>query len=502
MSVGELVRQGSGRVANSSLPARVLTGAMVITVAVAAFYSGLHVGSGDRAKVVLPLLAAIAVAVGVLAMTRFAGFVLLILGARASLDLFKLSGSAAGNTQTNTVARGLDPSSLLALLFLLAAFLWLAAQYRERGHLRASPMRYAFIAFTAAAFCSTLGSAWLGPSALEFTRILSVLIMFVVLEELATSREMIEKILVATYASAVFPLGYTLFTILVGDPAAEVKGSYTRLSGPFTQSTTFGRYLAFLVVFGVAILPYLRRRWHRRAMMVILPLSTIFLLLTLTRGVVLAAAAGVVIVGLAQRRYRMLLGIGAVGVLALLLVPGLMTRLLELGAVQDVGGAPTGNTLDWRLRYWTEILPLANSNPITGIGLNVTQYLTDQAKQPHNDFIRAYIEMGVVGLVTYTIWVGSLLALGLKAMARTRPQSFDRGVAAGFLGCAVAFTAQSLGANAMSNVVTLWYFIAFAAVASAVAHHGIRGMGPTEPPSESAADHRGASAEREPADVD
>lgn len=502
MTVVEQDRPQADTTPRGPVRTKAITVVLALVVTATAMYSGLHAGTPERAKVVLPLLAAVALAMGILALTRFAGFVLLILGARASLDLFKLSGSAAGNTSTNTVARGLDPGSLLAVLFLLAAFLWLVAQYRDRGLLRASPVRYSFIALTVAAFCSTLGSAWLGPSLLEFARILSVLVMFIVLEELASTRKMIEKILVATYASAVFPLGYTLFTIVIGDPAAEVKGSFTRLSGPFSQSTTFGRYLAFLIIFGVAIYPYVRKRWQRHSLAAILALSTVFLLLTLTRSVIIAALVGVVVVGLAQRRYRMLVGLGTVGVMALLLVPGLLARMLELGAVQEVGGAPTGNTLDWRLRYWTQVLPLANSNPITGIGLNATQYLTDQAKQPHNDFIRAYVEMGVIGLVTYTIWVFSLIGLGFRTLGRTMPRTFDRAVAAGFLGCAIAFAGQSLGANAMSNVVTLWYFIAFAAIASRLAHHDIHVGDRAARPPERDVDQTSHPAQREPSDVD
>jgi hypothetical protein len=49
------------------------------------------------------------------------------------------------------------------------------------------------------------------------------------------------------------------------------------------------------------------------------------------------------------------------------------------------------------------------------------------------------------------------------------PGSLDRGVAVGFLGCAVAFIAVSLAANVLSNVVLLWYLFAFAAAASFVA---------------------------------
>ena len=63
----------------------------------------------------------------------------------------------------------------------------------------------------------------------------------------------------------------------------------------------------------------------------------------------------------------------------------------------------------------------------------------------------------------YSFLLYSLIALGARAVRRTRPGTFERGVAAGFLGCAVAFIAVSTVSNVMSNVVNLWYFVAFAA---------------------------------------
>lgn len=472
MSVRDDVKRGI----SGSPVTTMLVVASAFLCAAAAFYAGLYIGTDQKLKVVLPLVIPAAILFGVMALTRFGAFVLLLLGARASLDLIKLSGSSAGNVTTNSAAaRGIDPSSILAVIFLLASFLWLAAQWRRNGRLHGTLSRYAFMAFLAACLCSALGSSRMGASLLEFARILAVLMMFVVLEELAIDRRWVERLLTAAFASALYPLAYTLFTMATGHVASEVKGSFARISGPFAQSTTFGRYLAFLIIFGVAIQPHLARRWQRVWMALILSVSTLFLLLTLTRGALFACIVGVVIVALSQGRYRLLGGLVVGGMVALALVPGLLSRLSELGSTQAVGGAPTGNTLDWRLRYWTDVLPLADTNPVTGVGLNVTQYLTVQEKQPHNDFIRAYVEIGAFGLITYCLWLASFVRLGLEAVRCSARGTFERGIAAGFLGCVIAFVGQSLGANVMSNVVSLWYLVAFAAAASYVVHRGPAG---------------------------
>ena len=458
-----------GATARPSLTARVLTVAAAVVMAGAAVFSGMSTAGTDRRLVIVPLAAVLAGVLATLAFTRFAAFVLLLLGVRSSIDLFKLSGPASGNTLTNTaVARGLDPSSILAVLFLLAAALWLIAQFVRSGHLRGSRLRLALVSFCLAGFIGLPGSSQPQASTLEALRILSVVMMYVVLEQLITTPEMLRKVLTAAYASLVFPLLYQLYTIASGHSASEVLGSFTRLTGPFAQANTFARYLAFMIVFGVSILPHVSRRL-KLVLAPMLALSGVFLVLTLTRGALIAAVVGILVVGVAQRSRAILVSVVVAVLAATVAVPSLGARFSEIGTSSTAGGGPTGNTLEWRLNYWTEVLPLANANPVTGIGLNVTQYQTDAAKQPHNDFIRAYVETGVLGLATYIAMLAAMVGNARRAVQRSRRGTFDRGVAAGALGCAWCYILTSLAANVMSNVVSLWYLVTFTAAAAYVA---------------------------------
>jgi O-antigen ligase len=448
--------------------ARVVTLLAVLVAAGLATFSGLGAGSGSKLAVVLPVAAAAGVILAVLALTRFSVYVMALLVLRASIDLAKLSAApAAAATGGDAPARGLDPSSLLAVLFLLVSALWLAAQHYRRGGLPGSTFRLTLLVFVAAAAISVPASSNVRASALELLRILAAVTMFVVLEQLIVDRAILRKVLLAAYLSLIFPLTYTAVGFLTASPASEIKGAFTRITGPFAQSNTFARYLMVMIIFGVALYPQLARSW-RWALGVVLGLSAVFLVLTYTRTAIIGAVLGLVVVALVQRRRGLLLSLLVLSVCALLLVPQLSTRFTGLAATPATDQA-SRNSLQWRLNYWTEVLPLANSNPITGIGLSSTQFSTDQAKQPHNDFIRAYVETGLIGLGAYLAMLVALLGLGRRAVRASPPGSFDRGVAAGFLGCAVAFVAVSAAANVLSNVVLLWYLFAFAAAAAFVA---------------------------------
>ena len=434
---------------------------------IAAAVTAWSLGSGHDLVAVLPVAALLGLVVAALAMTRFGGYVLLMLAVRPMADLVKLSGPTAGRAGVDgdDVSRTLDPSTILGVLFLIAAGLWLAARARE-GRLRTSPLGVALLLVGATGLISALGADRVPNSMLEALRILTVVVMFVVLEQLVRDHAYAKRVLLAVYVALAVVVAYTLLSSLAGDPPAEVKGSFVRISGPFAQSTTFGRYLMFLLVFGVGVFRYLSGRL-RAAMAVLLGLSFVFLFLTNTRSAILGVAIGLVVVALVQRSKRMLVALGLIAVLGVALLPAVGDRFAQLADAREVGGAPTGNTLAWRLGYWSEIVPLANRNPVTGIGPNMTQFQTDEAKKPHNDFLRAYVETGVVGLLAYVAMVVLLLHAGLQALRRAPPGTLARGVAAGNLGCAVAFVAVSAASNVLSSVATMWYLMAFAAVASA-----------------------------------
>jgi putative inorganic carbon (HCO3(-)) transporter len=352
------------------------------------------------------------------------------------------------------------------VLFLLAAGLRLADRARERGRLRTSPLTVAWLLVGGTGLVSALGADKVPNSLLEALRILTVVIMFLVLEQLVPDHRYARRVLFAVYASLAIVVAYTVILSLTGNPPAEVKGSFTRISGPFAQSTTFGRYLMFLLIAGIAIVKYTPGRL-RLALGGLLGVSFVLLLLSNTRSAILGLAIGLVVVALVQRSGKMLLALGLAAVLGVTLLPTVGDRFAELADDRQVGGAPTGNTLAWRFDYWSEIVSLANRNPVTGIGPNMTQFQTDEAKKPHNDFLRAYVETGVVGLLAYLAMLILLLLAGLRALRRAPPGTLARGLAAGSLGCAVAFLAISAVSNVLSSVATLWYLVAFAAVAGA-----------------------------------
>jgi O-antigen ligase len=167
-----------------------------------------------------------------------------------------------------------------------------------------------------------------------------------------------------------------------------------------------------------------------------------------------------------------------------MLTPALSDRLgVVTNAATYAGeGAAHGNSLAWRIEYWAQIVHLADGNPATGIGYGMTGYLAQEGKSPHNDYLRAYVETGLIGLAVYLVVIVLLIRLGLRAVRAAPPGTLDRGVAVGYLGCAVALALTSVASNEIVSVVILWYFVALAAMASAVLRRATRTRSAAEQP--------------------
>ncbi|HYN99140.1 MAG TPA: O-antigen ligase family protein, partial [Actinomycetota bacterium] len=368
------------------------------------------------------------------------------------------------------LSRAIDPAGLLGIQFIVLAAFWLAAQRRAGSLQRTSALTRALVIFIAACTLSLVSSQDLIPSAIELSRILTAVAMFVVLEQLLSSPVLLRRALTAVFASALLPLAFTAFGFLTGNVRNEGKGGFLRILGTFNQSNTFGRYLMLITVMGVALWPHLElplRRW----MTAILAGCAICLPLTYTRSAIVGAALGLLVVGLLQSP-RLILGLVLAGVLAVALVPQFGSRFAQLGGGTE-STENAGNSLQWRLDYWGEVVTLARRSPIWGIGLGQTQRVTEAQKQPHNDVLRAFVETGLVGLGAYLLALAAMLRLAYLAVTATESsrgaKSIPRGVAVGFAGCVVAFISVSLVANVITNVVNLWYFLTFAAAASCIA---------------------------------
>jgi O-Antigen ligase len=436
------------------LPPRALIVAILVAV-LAAVIAGLGRADGNsRADFVLPVVAALGLGLAWLAFTRFDLFVVAILAARASLDALKLGSAGA------TGGGAFDPAAMLSVAFLFAGLMWMAAQSRE-PLAPTSPIMKPMAALVAAGAVSVVFSPNVSGAAIDVMKLGTVVVILVVLNQLFSNVRAVRVVLGAAVISSLVPMAVAGYQFLTGTGLHD-SGAFARVQGTFTHPNPFAIYLTLLIVMGAAVLRYLS---PGRKLVLLLFMAGWggCMLLTYTRSAWLATVAGVLTVGLYQgKRAIALVGLVLIGVM--FLAPSTASRFADLEQSQTATGA-AGNSLVWRFGYWKQAIDL-NNDPLLGNGLRSVRETTDVEKEPHNDFIRVFVETGAIGLAAYLWLVTTLWRTGKRAIANTREGLFH-GVAVGFFGCVVAFLLLSLVSNVITQLAILWYFATFAAAAVA-----------------------------------
>lgn len=430
--------------------------------AIAAYTAAAAVLGASRPIVLLPFVMLLGVLLAVIALVRIEAFLLTVLALRTALDALKLDAAI------------LDPASVVGLLLLGVVPLWLLLQHRSGAMpFRLTRTGVAVGAFTAAAALGIVVSPDPLSSALEWSRIATATAMFFAIEQIVLHREGFKhKALTAIFLALPLPVLAVVAQLASGEGLFEAAG-FSRVTGTFAHSNPFAAYLTLVVIMATACAVELRGR-ARIWSVVVIAVAGPVLLLTYTRGAWIAAALGLAVVALVLRRALVAVLLAAALAATLLLVPSVSDRLTTVSEVTQED-SPGQDSLSWRLNYWRNAVSLAEDSPIVGIGLKQIAQSLPEAKQPHNDFVRAYVELGVLGFTTFLAMLGWFVLFGFRSAGRLRAErgqpgrSLDVAIAGGFAGVAVAFATMSIVANLMSQTVVLVYVMALAALASAVA---------------------------------
>lgn len=433
---------------------------------------GVHVGQQGFATATLLRVAVVLGAVlAAVLLRRFEYFLLVVLVVRPILDITTATGGAP------------VLASAVAAMIVLGVIVWLAAQ-AHAGTLR--PISWLGRIGIGLLVVMTLSAGLSSDplrSTLQVARLAAAVAVFLAVEQLLTDGARTRRVLLACYCSAVVPMLVALLQISSGSFLRSANG-LGRVTGTFVHPNSFGFYLVLLLVMGAGILRHLEGLswWF---VTLVLAGATVALLLTYSRGSWISLVIGMLVVGVLQSR-KLLLLLPA-GLLAIPLVaPSVLIRLSDLSQGQSVNGTP-GNSLLWRVDHWLLVLRAARGHELLGIGPGASDFLGEQVLPPHNDFVRMYVETGMLGLSLYVALLAAAVLTGFRALRRGRP-GLERGMAVGALGCTAAFLVGSVGGNLISQVVVLLYLFTFLAAASAagrfarpVPSHPLRpaGVGPS-----------------------
>jgi O-antigen ligase len=217
--------------------------------------------------------------------------------------------------------------------------------------------------------------------------------------------------------ASLIPLIFGFYQAVTGRYDIIYDAEVDRISSVFATGNDYGIFLslvtgAILVRFGLPT-----TRLINYMLTFVLLLIMVSQVLSLNRGTWLALSVGFIVAAVKYRSYLNFKLILPISFVFFVVFAGtIYERFNELTNPKEVHFHGT-STLEGRINYWKKTLPLIIEKPIIGHGIgsnaNITEKHFGKSHKPHNDYILVSIEMGILGLLTYLIFLGRIFFYSL-----------------------------------------------------------------------------------------
>lgn len=304
----------------------------------------------------------------------------------------------------------------------------------------------------------------------ELLRIFDLFVLgFLAYATIKTSTDF-KRLLQTFFVSGIIPALFGLYQFIFNIGLTDENVSIPRIFGTFSHPNVFSLYLFSLIVFGsLYLLLFAKSTRGRFFTLCVLALFSSMLLLTFAR--VAWIALFLFIFFMTLFRYRLLL-------FPLILIPFVLfvfSQTFHERVIESFQSDPDSSIV-WRKTLWKDVTSKAIQDNQVALGSGMDTFPlvsesvrgTDQGpNDPHNDFVKFFIEGGVVGLTVFLLYLFSLFSLLYKKFQASQKHSAQRlafGIMIIFL---ITLELSSLTDNVFKNTPVQWlFFTAFGALLS------------------------------------
>lgn len=319
----------------------------------------------------------------------------------------------------------------LILSFLLFFAMLLESWYGDRPAFRVRDLGLWFVAFMAASVLAVVNAGDRSEAIRVFCFYLSAFLLCISLVGTVTNRGRLMSFLGFVWLTLVLTSLYAVYQRIVG---VEASASLTDLNmnagmpgRVYSTLENPNNYAEFIVLtFPVSLVfccNIVDRRWKTLAV-ASMALPVVALLMTYSRSSwVSFALAAVVFLALWDKRLLPLIPVAAV--IAVPLLPdSIFNRILTIGNTADSSNA-------YRLYIWASALRMIYDFGLAGIGLgpgNFTPLYADYcdpnasvAQHSHMLYLEVWLEMGLLGIVSFLCMYLGVIRRAIRAMDHTDP---------------------------------------------------------------------------------
>lgn len=419
------------------------------------------------------LLVSGALLFGIISAVSTVGLLYVLILVRPSLDIFSDYGL--------TLVQGLPSINLAGIIAILSIILsigviigWIGPRIQDRMVTKSIPLQYVLICFLFLHIVFLIPSIDVIVSVEEIIRVTSFVLMYFTMYFLVTHVRDVKMFIAMIVISSIIPSVVAVLQLITGSGLYTNPGFDNRIAGTFGHPNVLGYYLliviSLLVYIGISSLYSLSQR-QKILLIVYGGLLSSLLIATFTRGAWIGLAVLLLGVGLVKAPKRTIYS-GVISV-PILLVIGLSylwlraTIFTQLPAIQNIpvidrvvglfDGDPSDSIL-WRQNIWRDMFNKGLERPLTGFGTGTIELVTEQVRglslgalEVHNDYIKLFVEMGVIGVVLYGIL---LLTITIFLIIRYQKQKDFLILLMAFL--MVSIVLSSIWDNLLRQTAVMW----------------------------------------------
>ncbi len=234
-------------------------------------------------------------------------------------------------------------------------------------------------------------------------------------------------------------LGWAIVVGLVAEAAVTIAygriGKGGRAVGSYGQSNDLGAFLALFSVFAIAIAAGVRPWWQKALLFGATVTGSVAVLLTVSRGAIIALVVGIAYVALRTSRLLTFVLVAAL-ISSPLWTPDYVKERILGTQIEDVGtdDVTLESSSQLRVDTWRAIVDVVTEHPIDGVGFTGLGYVLPEAgsamgvavkDSAHSTYLRFLGELGVFGLALFLLLLWKCWSLGAAGEAASAT-AFDR----------------------------------------------------------------------------
>lgn len=351
--------------------------------------------------------------------------------------------------------------SLSQFLGVGIALLGLMALFLKRRQLAAFPLNIPFLVLFLWGGLTLFYSIAPKTTLQELLRIFDLFALgFLAYATIQTTKDF-KNLLQVFLISSIVPVLFGLYQFIFHIGLQDENVSILRIFGTFSHPNVYSLYLFAMIVFGsLHLLLFADSGVRRIVMLSVLGILTTMLLLTFARVAWVALFLFVFFVALF--RYRLLL-------IPLFLFPIILFVFSQSfqERIQESLIQNPDSSIVWRQTLWHDVTTqsLQDGRLLLGSGMDTFPKVSESVRgttrgpnDPHNDFVKFFIEGGVVGVGVFVLYLVTLGTLMVRKYRASRPGSALR-LAFGIL--FIFFLTLELSAltdNIFKNTPVQWLF--------------------------------------------